>query len=762
MTGRDLLSGDPKTSGGRDLFDPSVSYEPRPPRPGTELEGGPGARSDIGFGELGGAAAAGGITGAFTPEITKGIGRGAAAAGRGLQSVPFPPARGVGRFLEAGGRGMEAFGTRLGKAPILSSRVAPAALGAAGGALGEASGQATEFVGYPGLPAEAARIVGGVLVPTTISGVTRTGSRWGNMALDLAKRAFLQPETLTAKELTEAERRRVADLLDGLRGQAPEGEAAKRIYTEMQQLADDVQARASQKAKRLESAAPRLERGISQRQAVAESELASVGNVSATPTDLGERARRLVVNAQEDFENIRGTAYDAARTEVNEIATQKQQAGQFIEGTKAYQDLAKFLQEKTLAGRVGLEQPMATATERGVVSAYEAALNAIRNRRVAIGTSDQPEAVRLKKELEAKSLRVIERKDPNTNVTIYEREFPTAYEAIDDFRRRLGQSAKFGEPVTGYEALSASNAKDLYGKVSKVQEEFIGEPFKKMQTVYEQGSRALEPFAGKAGKKYAGIDFKDPTRFKTDPELLVTQAFGSRTGVDDLLRLSNNNVKEVETLARDYIASAISGKGAKQAEDIIARNKDMLSHPSLANLRNQIQAYVRNLKGIEAASERGRETISVLGKKVPAITAQAEKQASDIMGDKFPVARIKQLIMSGSPAEWKSVAQAVARTPQGRRDILLATREAIAEAAGKNPKNAVKKFKEDIAPALALPEIGIPKAAIDGLSRQLDEITKYASEPARLTMMQNVVNQFVRQYAVPRAVTGPMSLTGEQ
>lgn len=726
--------------------DADTSFAPKPPRAGPEPKD-LGPRREIGKEELAGAAGAGAAAGFFTPELTRGIGKGASGLGRILQATPFPPARGIGRFLETTGRGMETYGTQMKAAPLVGRRVLPSALGAAGGLTGEAAGQATEAFGYGGAPAEAARFVGGMAVPTGAA-VGRTGSRYGNLLLDVANRyAYGEP---AKKEISAIERERIGGLLEQLRGTSPEGEAGQRIYKQLEDAVAAIEQKTAGRVQRMEQAVPRIEAGIEGRRSAAQANLSQIGNVNATPTDIGERARRMVVGAQQEFENLRGTAYDTARNEVNQIVNTKQNAGQFIEGTKAFQDLEKYLQGKTLTGRVGLEQPMATATERGVVSAYEGALNAIRNRRVVIGNSDSAEAVRLAQDLKSKGLRVIERTDPTTNVTVYEREFPTAYEAIDDFRRRLGQSAKFGEPVTGYEALSAQNAKDLYNRVSKVQEEFVGEPFKVMQNVYEQGSRALEPYAGKAGKKYAGINFDDPTRFKTDPKQLVNEAFGSRQGVDDLLRLSNNNTKEVEALARDYIASAISGKSVKEAENILARNKDMLSHPSMANVRNQFMSYINNLKTVEAAAERGKATVKVLGKEIPAVTAASQKLADEIIKDEqFAVGRIKSLILGGNQKEWRAVASVIGNTPKGRLDLLNAVRETIAEAAASSPDKAVKTFKEKIAPAL--PMAGIPQASVESLGRQLDEIARYAYDPAKLDMMGKLMLGFTKYYGAPRA-----------
>lgn len=697
--------------------------------------------------EVGKAAGFGGAAGVAAPEIAKGVGRGAQVLGKALRLAPGAIGR-AATPVETFGRGVEAAAPSL---KGFGKRTATGAYGAIGGAAGETAGQAAEAIGLPAPVAEGARIVGGMGTTMIPAAFYRFfGQKVGSVMNFIDK--INRGETMTAREVSEAEKAAINEKIQQLRGLQPESEAAKRIFGELEKAKNDIEARATKKALRLESAVPGIEAGVTARAGRAEQELARIGDVTKTESDIGERARRAVLVAQERGEETRSGLDAVLRQQVDDIAKTRQQAGQFIENTKAFKDLEKFLQEKTLTGRAGLEQPTATATEAGVVSAYENALNAIRNRRVAIGTSDKPEAVRLAQELKAKGLRVIERTDPNTNVTIYEREFPTAYEALDDFRRRLGQSAKFGEPVTGYEALSSKNAGDLYGRVSKVQEEFIGEPFKAMQKAYETGTRALEPFEGRAGKRYAGIDFSDPSRFKTNPKQLVNEAFGSRQGVDDLIRLTGNNVKEVEAIAKDYVATSFKGKTADQIEKMVGARgtlSDMLSHPSMANIRSQINRYIYDLKGAEAVATRGKEAVKTVGKEAAAVTKEAEAKATKIMGDAYAVPRIKSLILGGKPSEWNEVAPIIGASPKGRLDLLTAVREVVAERAATNPRATVTLFKEEIAPSLE--KAGIPKAAIGKLASDLEGIASFQmTEPAKLTAMQNAVNVFVRQYAVPR------------
>jgi len=159
---------------------------------------------------------------------------------------------------------------------------------------------------------------------------------------------------------------------------------------------------------------------------------------------------------------------------------------------------------------------------------------------------------------------------------------------------------------------------------------------------------------------------------------------------------------------------------------------------------------VYRLKQAEAIARKEKGTASELAARAGKIETAAEREAAALKGKKFDVAQIKSLITSGDRTVWEKVAPSLGSTPKSRADLLQATREVVAEAAAKNPRAAAKMFNEDIAPAL--PMAGIPKAAVDRLGAQINEIANFQiADPAKLTYMQDVFQQFVRQYAIPRA-----------
>jgi len=705
-------------------------------------------REEFDFSQMGESALTGGLAGAAAPEIGAVVGRGVSGLGSLVGLVPHPLAKGVGLGLKGIGTGISAAAPTVG-------RVIPSIFGTIGGGIGEAAGQLTELE-YPGMPAEAARIIGGVgpsMAPAAMALTAKSvlGSGPVNALKQLGKQ-FLEKRGIVYESASEQEKAAIAGLVEKLRGKSTSDPEFSRLYGQLQSAVSQIEAKGTAEASRLTRGAASVLGASESRVPSVMARVEQIGDTNAVPENLGEKARRLVVDAQTVGEESRSGADKVLRNAVNDIAKEKQAAGNFIESTQAYKDLERFLSEKALIGEIGLRQPTATATEPGVLNAYKQAFDAIRNRRVSIGTSDDPKAQRLFQELQSQGLKVVERVDPKTNLTIYEREFPTAYEAMDDFRRRLGQAAKFGEPVSGYEALSAENARDLYGRVSKVQKEFIGPAFEKMQAAYTGGTEALEKFAGKSGKKYTGIDFDDPSRFKTNPKALVNEAFGSRQGVDDLIRLTGGKTPEVQQLASDFVAQAVKGRTSNEVETFVRSNKDMLSHPSLSNLRTQLDGYVYRLKQAEVIARREKGTAADLAAKAGKVEPAAGKEAEKLIGKEFSVSQIKSIITSGDRTVWERVGPILGQTPQGRADLLQAARETVAEAAAKSPSAAAKIFNQNIAPAL--PMAGIPKAAVEKLGAQINEIVNFKmADPAKLTYLQDAFQQFIRQYAIPRADT---------
>ena len=100
-----------------------------------------------------------------------------------------------------------------------------------------------------------------------------------------------------------------------------------------------------------------------------------------------------------------------------------------------------------LEGKYAKEAPLATVTEPGLKKVYRDIKNAIIDQRIRIGVDSDGNPVT--------------------------RKVPTAYEAIDHIRRRLGQAFE-GSSVEGWPGLLKNEAKDAYSQIRKMQVEYGG------------------------------------------------------------------------------------------------------------------------------------------------------------------------------------------------------------------------------------------------------------------------------------------------
>lgn len=74
----------------------------------------------------------------------------------------------------------------------------------------------------------------------------------------------------------------------------------------------------------------------------------------------------------------------------------------------------------------------------------------------------------------------------------YVRTFKTSFEALDNLRRRLGES--FNGVPTGFEGIPTHLARDMYGKVSRVLDEYVGAARGEVQANWAKGLKDIEKY----------------------------------------------------------------------------------------------------------------------------------------------------------------------------------------------------------------------------------------------------------------------------
>lgn len=702
---------------------------PPPPRGSTEISDLPKkdeSRKSFDPKAMIESAAAGGLMGVAAPEATY-------ALGKGLSYIPYGPAKAAGYALQAG-------------APFMG-RVFPAITGFLGGGTGETAGQVSELVGAPKPVSESSRILGS-MVPDALTGGSKvladlaSKKLIGVPATKVAKTFF---EKMGVKEelVNEQERKEINNLIEQLRGASQQGQPQQEIYKALEQKVGEIQADIARRVPKMEKAATEAERIASQRTATAKQNISSVGDPNATVSDVGEKLRTITVGPKASLEQTRSADYKKQLAIRDAAVAEKEGNGIFVQSLPEFKEAEQELRNNLLIGRKAMTQETAPVAEQGVKNAYQKIYDAMTSKLVKI---DDPKLV---SELQSQGLKIIKKTNPQTGELAFYREFPTSFQALDDVRRKLGDAA-IGYGKEGYEALSQQIAKKWYGKISDIQSKFAGESHDLLQSGYEAPSGLLEKYKTSVGKKYTAIDMADPTKYRTNPTALVNDAFGSRQGVQDAINLSGGNVDAVKALAKDFVASNIANKDAKAVSNWLSskKNVDFLSHPDLAEVRQAADAYLNQLRQAETLASRGTAAKEFLTREVPKIESTAKTQKEAILGDKYPVARIKEIILSGSPETWSTIGPIVSGSPQAMAALPDAVNQVMAQAATTGRTSAATAFREKVAPAL---QNLMPAQQIGQVQQQLDAIAGYSlPEQQKLTMAQNLLTSVIRNYVVPR------------
>lgn len=279
---------------------------------------------------IGGAAATGGVLGAFGKEIMTG-------AGNVIGSFPYPAARTVGGALKAAGESLGAAG-----------RIAPAVAGAISGGAGETAGQLVEAAGGGAVPAEAARIVAGGLTPETLTLGKQVLQKYiltpalslGSKVKKEAAIALLEkiegaPQSITQKEL-EFLNQQITELRGpGGKTDAPLESVGSIMGAEGQRL---------MKASELQTARALLEQG----------RVGGVGSMGGTTpelSDIGSTLRTTITKRHSDALEARSAEFKKTMAE-RDVAVQTREAhGQFVTQVPEYQQMIEGIKAQLGQGK---------------------------------------------------------------------------------------------------------------------------------------------------------------------------------------------------------------------------------------------------------------------------------------------------------------------------------------------------------------------------------------------------------------------------
>ena len=600
--------------------------------------------------DVGGAAIAGGVGGAFGPQILKGAG--ALATWSGLA-----PLRPTGAAL-----------TMLGQAAQAAGPAARTATGFVSGAASETAGKAAEEQGYGAVAAEAARFAAGTVGPDTARMTSRIiirvlssiipGSYTERTASLVAKDIAKKLQETTGRALTVNEQQNIDNMVALYRG-APQSEWEKIANTIGGELelgatairrageneADFVRRRAESGAAGLtkrattslaetNATAARLHNEASRslnaaedaarveieaaRQsgiplartaeytetlkqefnAKAKATIAGVGNPAKEVTDIGNELRTVATARENALRTAASTAYKKTQAEVLAQVAKLENANIRVDSMPAYKALVADLRSQLLPGKHSDE----------VATAYRKILTQI--------TSAEP-----------KPLGALAQMQQELSGVATTAPAPVSYQAIDDARRMLGEAFR-GQPAEGYAAIGEVAMKKYYPMMSKVQKDFVGGKQAQLLDDYAASRPGLEVFISKAGKKVTGIDPKTKEQFLTDPASIPTTFFKSPTQFNSLVEMVGSRDLAVKA-ARDYAANQLLTKQtSKEIETWMTTNRDFLK--SVPEVRDAVLRHKNSLAEAERASGIFDANINKLREQAGGFTSAAEKKAAAI------------------------------------------------------------------------------------------------------------------------------------
>lgn len=653
---------------------------------------------------------AGGVLGAFAPEIMSGLGVAAAA-------IPVV-GEVLGPALFAAGRAMR------------TARVAEAAAGALSGAVSETAGQVSDAAGGGKATGLAVRLGAGMLSPGAgaVAGFVSksAGTAWkAATALANGAEASIPKAVAAAREKlssaavsSQPQVDLHAVLADGVAADTAAAEAAarahiatahehaagiartnpdaaQRVIDDARAYGDNLKREAAQRADVLDKATAGKLKTAAAVKAKADGELLSVGTPKEL-SDIGNSIRGKVTAEQQKGIEQRAAAYKQQVAERDAVVAEQEAKGKFIDAMPQTRQLKEELSRKLLNTKAGRESAngKATVTDPGTMMAYQKVYDAVSNRRVQTGTTMDG--------------------SPTYQT------FKTTFEALDAVRRKLGDAA-FGKEAEGYGALGQGIAKDLYAKIARIQEQYAGPAQEVLQSGYAEGTDALAKFGTATGKKLTAVDRMDPEAFMKDPATIPAAYFRSQQGVKDLLELTGGDHELVHGAAKSYVARQLEGKSSAQVEGWLKQpaNRDWMRE--VPGLQGEANAYARKLQQIERVSGklegRAAEAQKERGSLLPKAQSLAEKEmeaarkeasarvssrveegqkrvadatsaantardatvakAAAVVKEGFPAEATRKLLTQGTPEELRTATRYLAAKPGGAKVLADSVRSTL-------------------------------------------------------------------------------------
>lgn len=630
-----------------------------------------------GIKETGKAAGAGGVIGAFTPQIAAGIGAGLSA---------FPPTAPLGAGVLSMVPAMQA--------TSMASRIGTGMLGAAGG---EAAGQVAEAYGAPWYAKEVISLAAGGVTPEFANLIKWGGGKAVGMTglatksdISSLVSSIVKDAGLDERQLSPSQRKYIESVANQIRGGARTEDFAKKTYSFLERGATDIVDNYNFQASNMQRQAQELLDAAATtgavRTAEAERRIATLASQfeasSQNLTKLAEaRADTIIKNANAAAEKMRLSSAARGR---GEREFQEMEARNVIQQGRAEAD--KILSDsrervtrlREIAGRarqtgaarqeaargklasVGEAQ---TSTQTGT-SIRDAVMPVFENLKKV--RSDNAEKLKgdafnfaamkeqkgiMPKDTESfkKGMAELDKLIADTTLSDIKAPLQRIRNALDPVRVEegvvIGKPAKFesleqvrrflrdrsyGLPAEGFDAINQQQSGRLADMIEGIQTEF-SPGIAKFLDQYRKDSEPLRLFKTRLGEAIVGKEEFDMARFTTDPATLGSKFFKSETGVKDLVNLLGGDASKAESIARGYVADQLRDATAAQVKTKISAWRDWL--PQFPGVQNQLQQAAATMEQAERVGAKRVKLSDVLRTEARTLPLTAERAATRVESD---------------------------------------------------------------------------------------------------------------------------------
>ena len=330
-------------------------------------------------------------------------------------------------------------------------------------------------------------------------------------------------------------------------------------------------------------------------------------------TDIFTPAQEASIAKQSAFINERDKLDKVLRDNQKKVVEANQAKGIQLENMPAYSEIEKLTRPFDPA----TSPDIVKTTDPGVLSFYKRIRDSVVNKQYEL-TEEQAKI--------AKGLGYAVKEQGGK----FYRTFKSSFEAADDARRFVGEV--FRNPPEGYGAVKGIKQQSMYDLLSRLQQEYVGATEQKaLQKNWSDAARNLEQFETKAGRTLTEIE-EGTSHTAKAPGELGNVFFTNRSGVQNLIDITGDAAL-VKRTAGEYLVNQFKGQNATAVRNWLnqPKNRDWLSHPSLAELKFEAEQYANKLSSAEraqrATAELSKSPIKVEGKRLP--TTEAERLAQE-------------------------------------------------------------------------------------------------------------------------------------